>query len=832
LLSLNLLPRLRSPPPPLAPNKEQDAAAQTGREPAAHPQAQGGHQPASAPAARVSPGSAAAPLPPPHPRPTPRRPRSEAAASAPGEPRRGRRPAGLPSPGPPGAAGGWEVEDDVAAGGSATSPRLRPALRSREPTQGTQPRPRKRAGKKLARLRACQINPSWLVLTITCGRPLVSHTTGRDGGPQWCHLPLGCEMREEEKREGSPNTSRLWTVVPQGHVGGWNHRLLKCRSRQPNWCPLGLSGRLPLALRSPFLTAVMCRVLKGTVSILQADPQKIVLRGFPKPATSAKHTSEEKSAAKEAGKSSKVKAGFMPGHGGRLGIGALTEPHLLSPGSTSPACAPAQLTTWGLLYCPSPLPQVLPPANCPSTATSSLHISRPHKGSLCWAGSAERADSPHLPCTVQHKDWSMCPAWGGHRPPSSTRHWDPVIGVSHELPALLCPAGQPKKDTLSRSTSDDPAGLLCLQQAAWLVPGPQAEVGSLQPLKSPSPSPGWGHQSASIKLSPNRSRCHQPSHTIQPTLRQTPGMGTKTHRVPACPPDNQSLLSRPSLMLAHPGPRAFSPNCCQCPERIPLQLNTLLGPSATAWPSDEEEDSVELCKLLFFTDKNDTNKDRHYVHPKAQAQSLSPDQQMTLLLTLSMLCRRMMAETDVMETGKPPPACAAVLNKSWSNPPLLPNLSSSYANGSYAGRSIRHDDLPSQGVLLAVPPVVCPPQGPPAKPGQIKRARWETRPSKVMSYFDGWCHGGCKRPVPKDATYGEPVHWGAHQLKATEAFHLVLRRERDATGGSEGPQFLLDCHKDREMRGLTPTVRPSRGLGKDHKVHMLLVALVVQLGEG
>ncbi|CAD7670286.1 unnamed protein product [Nyctereutes procyonoides] len=103
--------------------------------------------------------------------------------------------------------------------------------------------------------------------------------------------------------------------------------------------------------------------------------------------------------------------------------------------------------------------------------------------------------------------------------------------------------------------------------------------------------------------------------------------------------------------------------------------------------------------------------------------------------------------------------------------------------------------------------------------------------------------GGRKRPVPKGATYGKPVHHGVNQLKFARSlqsvaeevlnsywvgedstykffevilidpFHKAIRRNPDT-------QWITKpVHKHREMRGLTSAGRKSRGLGKGHKFH-------------
>ncbi|KAK7810118.1 hypothetical protein U0070_026522 [Myodes glareolus] len=73
--------------------------------------------------------------------------------------------------------------------------------------------------------------------------------------------------------------------------------------------------------------------------------------------------------------------------------------------------------------------------------------------------------------------------------------------------------------------------------------------------------------------------------------------------------------------------------------------------------------------------------------------------------------------------------------------------------------------------------------------------------------------GGRKRPLPKGATYGKPVHHGVNQVILIDPFHKAIRRNPDT-------QWITKpVHKHREMRGLTSAGRKSRGLGKGHKFH-------------
>ena len=175
------------------------------------------------------------------------------------------------------------------------------------------------------------------------------------------------------------------------------------------------------------------------------------------------------------------------------------------------------------------------------------------------------------------------------------------------------------------------------------------------------------------------------------------------------------------------------------------------------------------------------------------------------------------------------------------------------------------------GALLAVPSALS------AAPRPAPRAPHPTGPDKAcrlgykakQGYVIYWIRvhrGGCKRPVPKGATYGKPVHHGVNQLKFARSlpsvaegragrhcgalsvlnsywvgeestykflefilidpFHKAIRRNPDT-------QWITKpVHKHREMRGLTSAGRKSHGLSKGHKSTTLLVALALQLGEG
>uniref|UniRef100_A0A8C2S312 Ribosomal protein L15 n=1 Tax=Capra hircus TaxID=9925 RepID=A0A8C2S312_CAPHI len=113
--------------------------------------------------------------------------------------------------------------------------------------------------------------------------------------------------------------------------------------------------------------------------------------------------------------------------------------------------------------------------------------------------------------------------------------------------------------------------------------------------------------------------------------------------------------------------------------------------------------------------------------------------------------------------------------------------------------------------------------------------------------------GGRKRPVPKGATYGKPVHHGVNQLKFARSLQSVAEERAGRHCGAlrvlnsywvgEDSTYkffeviLIDplhkairrnpdtqritkaVHERREMQGLTSAGRKSRGLGKGHKCH-------------
>ncbi|XP_071076888.1 large ribosomal subunit protein eL15-like [Desmodus rotundus] len=114
-------------------------------------------------------------------------------------------------------------------------------------------------------------------------------------------------------------------------------------------------------------------------------------------------------------------------------------------------------------------------------------------------------------------------------------------------------------------------------------------------------------------------------------------------------------------------------------------------------------------------------------------------------------------------------------------------------------------------------------------------------------------HGGCKRTVPKGATYGKPVHHGVNKLKFARSLKFIAEEKAGCHYGTPrvlnsyraaedstykffeviiidpfqksirrnpGTQWITKpVHKHREMCGLTSVGHKSHGLGKSHKFH-------------
>ncbi|CAB1320758.1 unnamed protein product [Coregonus sp. 'balchen'] len=116
----------------------------------------------------------------------------------------------------------------------------------------------------------------------------------------------------------------------------------------------------------------------------------------------------------------------------------------------------------------------------------------------------------------------------------------------------------------------------------------------------------------------------------------------------------------------------------------------------------------------------------------------------------------------------------------------------------------------------------------PTRPDKARRLGYKCKQGYVI-YRVRVRRGGRKRPVPKGATYGKPVHHGAcwPSLWRPEGASVLLGRRglhiqvlRDATPDTQW--ITRPVHKHREMRGLTSAGKKSRGLGKGHKFHLTM----------
>ncbi|XP_075866490.1 large ribosomal subunit protein eL15-like [Microcebus murinus] len=140
----------------------------------------------------------------------------------------------------------------------------------------------------------------------------------------------------------------------------------------------------------------------------------------------------------------------------------------------------------------------------------------------------------------------------------------------------------------------------------------------------------------------------------------------------------------------------------------------------------------------------------------------------------------------------------------------------------------------------------------PTRPDKASRLGYKLKQGYVI-YRIHVRLGGRKRPVPKGATYGKPVHHGVNQLKFAGSLQSVAEERAGCHCGAlrvlnfywvgEDSMYrffeiiLIDpfhkaikrnpdtewirkpVHKHREMRGLTSAGRKSRSLGKGHKFH-------------
>uniref|UniRef100_D3ZF52 Ribosomal protein L15 n=1 Tax=Rattus norvegicus TaxID=10116 RepID=D3ZF52_RAT len=121
----------------------------------------------------------------------------------------------------------------------------------------------------------------------------------------------------------------------------------------------------------------------------------------------------------------------------------------------------------------------------------------------------------------------------------------------------------------------------------------------------------------------------------------------------------------------------------------------------------------------------------------------------------------------------------------------------------------------------------------PTWPDKARRLGYKAKQGYVI-YRIRVRRGGRKRPVPKGATYGKPVHHGVNQLKFARSLQSVAEERAGRHCGAlrvlnsywvairrnpDTQWITKPVHKHREMRGLTSAGRKSRGLGKGHKFH-------------
>uniref|UniRef100_A0A1I8HC50 Ribosomal protein L15 n=6 Tax=Macrostomum lignano TaxID=282301 RepID=A0A1I8HC50_9PLAT len=143
----------------------------------------------------------------------------------------------------------------------------------------------------------------------------------------------------------------------------------------------------------------------------------------------------------------------------------------------------------------------------------------------------------------------------------------------------------------------------------------------------------------------------------------------------------------------------------------------------------------------------------------------------------------------------------------------------------------------------------------PTRPDRARRLGYKAKQGFVI-YRIRIRRGGRKRPVPKGATYGKPVHEGVNQLKnqrshqaiaeerigrkigalrvlgsywiaqdSTYKFYEVILVDPNHKAIRRDPRINWICtakHKHREMRGLTSSSKKSRGLGKGHRFHQTI----------
>merc|ERR1711991_58634 len=137
----------------------------------------------------------------------------------------------------------------------------------------------------------------------------------------------------------------------------------------------------------------------------------------------------------------------------------------------------------------------------------------------------------------------------------------------------------------------------------------------------------------------------------------------------------------------------------------------------------------------------------------------------------------------------------------------------------------------------------------PSRPDKARRLGYKAKQGYVI-YRVRVRRGGRKRPVPKGATYGKPVHQGVNHLKFQRSLRSVAEERAGRYCGAlrvlnsywiaedacykfyevimVDPQLksirrdarinwiCKAVHKHRELRGLTAAGRKNRGLGKGH----------------
>nr|XP_026695886.1 60S ribosomal protein L15-like [Ciona intestinalis] len=138
----------------------------------------------------------------------------------------------------------------------------------------------------------------------------------------------------------------------------------------------------------------------------------------------------------------------------------------------------------------------------------------------------------------------------------------------------------------------------------------------------------------------------------------------------------------------------------------------------------------------------------------------------------------------------------------------------------------------------------------PTRPDKARKLGYKAKQGFVI-YRARVRRGGRKKPVPKGATYGKPVHQGVNQLKFARNLQSVAEERVGRHCGAlrvlnsywvaedstykyfeviladpmhktirRDPNIQWICKstmKHREMRGLTSAGKSSRGLGKGHR---------------